>query len=1017
MKKILIAFIVFCMLFSFAISAQSFPWPLYAKNAQGENIKVKVTTDKDYYLVGEPVKITYTVTNVSDTPVRFTFNTAQIYDFSIVNVGLNKLVYKWSLHKKFAQVITHLEIPAHSSKSFTVEWDQKSNTGNSVTVGEYRVSFWLVPKTPLSKTESAYLASTLFTISDTVNLPFKDITDPTVQYSVRKLYQKGLIKGYPDGTFKPNRHLTRTEGAVLILRLMGIKPTGNYKQDFSDVKRNFWGFTWIEEAYKRGIIKGTGNGKFSPNAEITRGEFVTMLIRAQKIPLVDRKNPFVDLKPSYFGYKEIITAYYHGIAFGVKSSGKLYFKPYSSLTRGEAANFMERTMSINPKSLKYSIQSIEEKPFETEQEASISYTAKVPTYKIKDIKNLSQYNLTDKEQNALKDNGFFIKKSNYDTFSDFYEKNGGKPLFISFDTFLQAYHILIDMSLRYDEIHYFVDTLDKLNREMIMNSIAQYYTAPDQLVAEAAKRNITFFYIGEKLLNPDYLLPVELNPDIKKEVEDTANKEFALINAHKGIAVSPLFGYKEDYSQYVPRGHYTRNETFKRYFKSMMWYGRMRFLLKPGTSKEAIQMGRSQTESAILITLVLSDNPKLLALYDKIYEPTVFFVGRSDDINFYNYIPIVKAIYGETVSLNDLTDTEKLDAFIGKALALPNPKISTIGAEINKEKGFRFMGQRFTLDAYILQNLVYPKAGYRMLPKAMDLFNVFGNKEAENIMLNVYNENKNEAYVNQVKTLRKEIDSFTIKDWLQNLYWGWLSLLKTYAKGKRGSGYPFFMQNENWSRKELFTALASYTELKHDTILYAKQSYTLKTAPPLPQPGYVEPNIEGYERLLTLLDMTEKGLSERGLLPDVLKTKIESLKSLTNEAIVISKKELENTPLDKEDSMYFSEFKDAFKALMTFPEDFSSDIMGAGDGKTALVADIHTDPNGGTVLEEGVGNVFEIYVAARYNNDLYLFKGPVFSYYEFTEKMSNRLTDEKWQSMIENGNAPELPKWAKSLIP
>ncbi len=1009
MKRVFVFFVIFCMLFSFASFVK----------AQNENVKVKVTTDKAYYLVGEPIKITYTVTNDSDSPARFTFNTAQIYDFSIVNYGRGRVVYRWSLGKKFAQVITHLEIPAHSSKSFTAVWDQKSNTGNAVTVGSYRVSFWLVSGTPFGKTkESAYLASTTFGISGNVNIPFKDIADPYVQNSVRLLYRKGLIKGYPDGTFKPDRHLTRAEGTVLILRIMGITPSGNYKQDFSDVPTNFWGFKWIEEAYKRNIIKGTGNEKFSPNAEMIRGEFVVMLMRALKIPFVNKKNPFADLKSSYFGYKEIITAYYYGVAFGIQSSGKIYFKPFNVLTRGEAANFMARAVSAKPQSLKYSIkESIKEKPFEAVSEAPVLYTPKVPSYQIKDIKNLSQYKLTDIEQKALKDKGFFIKKSNYDTFSDFYGKNGGRPVFVSFDTFLQAYHIIFDMSLRYDEIQYFAGDLDKLSKLMIINSIAQYYNAPQEL-KEAAKRNITFFYIGEKLLNPDYELPLTLNPNTKKEICDTADKEFALINEHKGIAVSPLFDYKEDYSQYVPRGHYTRNETFKHYFKSMMWYGRIRFLLKPGISKKAIQMGRSQTQSAILITLVLANDPNLAALYDKIYEPTVFFVGKSDDINFYNYVPIVKTIYGGTVSLDDLTDAKKLDSFINKVLALPNPKISTTGGtEVNEEKGFRFMGQRFTLDAYILQNLVYPKAGYRMLPKAMDIFNVFGNKEAENIMLNVYNEKKNSAYVNQVKVLRKEISNFTKKDWLQNLYWGWLSLLKTYAKGKRGNGYPFFMQNGNWARKELFTALASYTELKHDTILYAKQSYTLMAAPPLVQPGYVEPNIEGYEQLLRVLNITEKGLSDRGLLPDVLKIKIESLKGLTKGAIKISKKELENTPLDKNDKMYFSGFSDEIKALMTFPKDFSSEVMGAGDGKTALVADIHTDPNSGTVLEEGVGNVFEIYVAARYNNKIYLFRGPVFSYYEFTEKMSNRLTDEEWQSMIKEGNTPEVPKWAKPLVP
>jgi len=338
MKKILIAFVIFCMALSFVNFVK----------ADDSNIEVKVVTDKTYYLIREPVKITYTLTNNSDALLRFTFNTTQIYDFSIVNYGLGTLAYRWSKDKTFAHVITYLEIPARSSKSFTVEWNQKTNAGNAVTIGGYRVSFWLVPEEDsFGKTgQSPYLATVRFSIVSTVNMPFPDLVDPNVQYFVKFLYLKGLIKGYPDGTFKPDRNLTRTESAVLILRAMGIMPSGSYSRDFSDVPVNFWGFKWIEEAFTRGIVKGTGQGKFSPNSEITRGEFVTMLVRAMKFTLVEKENPFVDLEPSYFGYKEIITAFHSGIIVSSWENKEIYFKPLGVLTRGDAIILMGKAIKI-----------------------------------------------------------------------------------------------------------------------------------------------------------------------------------------------------------------------------------------------------------------------------------------------------------------------------------------------------------------------------------------------------------------------------------------------------------------------------------------------------------------------------------------------------------------------------------------------------------------------------------------------------------------------------------------------
>ncbi|MCD6107037.1 MAG: S-layer homology domain-containing protein [Caldisericaceae bacterium] len=338
MKKILIAFIIFCTALSFTSFVRA-----------NDNIEVKVVTDKTYYLVGEPVKITYTIINNSDNPLRFTFNTSQVYDFSIANYGWGALVYRWSEGKTFAQVITYLEIPAHSSKLFTAEWDQKTNMGIGAAIDrDYRLNFWLIPEEDsFGKIEqSPYLATVIFSIVSTANMPFPDLVDPNVQYFVNFLYEKGLIKGYSDGTFKPEKHLTRTESAVLILRAMGIMPSESYSQDFSDVPVNFWGFKWIEEAFSRGIVKGTGQGKFLPNDEVTRGEFVTILVRAMKFTLVEKENPFVDLEPSYFGYREIITAYYNSIAYGAHINDRINFNPLSVLTRGDAAILMGRAIKV-----------------------------------------------------------------------------------------------------------------------------------------------------------------------------------------------------------------------------------------------------------------------------------------------------------------------------------------------------------------------------------------------------------------------------------------------------------------------------------------------------------------------------------------------------------------------------------------------------------------------------------------------------------------------------------------------
>ena len=139
------------------------------------------------------------------------------------------------------------------------------------------------------------------------------------------------------------------------------------------------------------------------------------------------------------------------------------------------------------------------------------------------------------------------------------------------------------------------------------------------------------------------------------------------------------------------------------------------------------------------------------------------------------------------------------------------------------------------------------------------------------------------SYDKQLSELREEFGAFTEEDWNRNLYWAWLYALKPLLEDF-GQGYPTFMQTDAWKDKELQTALSSWTELRHDTILYAKQSYTPvpEEAPPTPEPvvGYVEPVPEFYARMLALTSMTNKGLAQLNALTSEEKTRLENLERI-----------------------------------------------------------------------------------------------------------------------------------------
>ena len=222
------------------------------------------------------------------------------------------------------------------------------------------------------------------------------------------------------------------------------------------------------------------------------------------------------------------------------------------------------------------------------------------------------------------------------------------------------------------------------------------------------------------------------------------------------------------------------------------------------------------------------------------------------------------------------------------------------------------------------------------------------------------------------------------------------------------------MQTEAWQDKELNTALASWAELRHDTILYAKQSYTpmLSSAPAPPKPllGYIEPVPEFYARMLDLTKMTRQGLSQLGALSQEEDNRLANLESVLDRSLRISIKELEGKELTDDDYDFIRDFGNSLEDIICGVE---------AEGKeTTIVADVHTDTNEPPeVLEEAVGYVDLTLVAYKVpDGRIIIGAGPTLSYYEFKQPIDNRLTDEAWKDMLKSGQTPPRPAWTSSFF-
>ncbi len=228
------------------------------------------------------------------------------------------------------------------------------------------------------------------------------------------------------------------------------------------------------------------------------------------------------------------------------------------------------------------------------------------------------------------------------------------------------------------------------------------------------------------------------------------------------------------------------------------------------------------------------------------------------------------------------------------------------------------------------------------------------------------------------------------------------------------------MRNQAWARKELNTYLGSWTELKHDTILYAKPVYAEAGGGDgrIDDRGYVEPSPYLYARMASLVKMTVDGLRDRGLINERDQASLDRMKTMAFTLKTISEKELNNTPLSDEEFEFIRSYGVQLEhfwldALRDEGIDHRSAIY---DRPAALVADVANYPGGGQVLEEATGNVCEIYAVVPVDGKLRIAVGGVYSYYEFPWPLYDRLTDTRWHKMVSAGQTPALPGWTDSFI-
>ncbi len=629
--------------------------------------------------------------------------------------------------------------------------------------------------------------------------------------------------------------------------------------------------------------------------------------------------------------------------------------------------------------------------------------------------------LNDQELVAYKKNGFVIsQRQSYPDFFYGYQTiyAADLPLYVSADSILYALHRSYDKILMNVESSYLSTTLEQL----LAGLRANIATAA---ISDNSKHDLGLLLgVAAGLLDPQATgIDTEMKTLIDKATVATGMETVTLFGTDRMI----------DFSQFAPRGHYNDGWTRAQYFRAMMWLGRTELRLVDVAVDGTRVLQRRQVEDVLALGQLIT--PDLRAQWDSIEQIVALFVGEAD----YMTLPQVQQLQdalgiAASTDLATITDQKLLDTIDAGNYGVQ--RICSQLMEIDDgvtalPNSFAFLGQRYTVDSHVFAKVVFPNTPMRMMPNPLDVaFAALGNDQAALLLrseLDTY------AYAPSLAKARQLVEWHDASYWDSSIYTFWVSALRQLSAGTYdATTLPAIARTEAWGRRLLNTQLGSWAELRHDTLLYAKQSYTAMPVCEYPD-GYVDPYPGLFGRLRQLGTMAADKLAT--VLPSTSGTDASAVSYFRTFADVASRleilanEELTGATRTQADLDFFNDavvvktqsggcttisVPNGWYAKLFFQ---SSDALDTDP----TIADVHTQPADalgnivGKVLHVATGNPRLMVLSVDSCQGPRAYAGVVSAYFEQITNDFKRMTDQEWSSQLQAATPADVP-WMQDLV-
>ncbi len=603
--------------------------------------------------------------------------------------------------------------------------------------------------------------------------------------------------------------------------------------------------------------------------------------------------------------------------------------------------------------------------------------------------------LSDWGERALEERGFVVVASDVTGIPEAYDvvRDRGAHTFITADTVLRTTRLFLDEVLYSLEDGELYDRLTRLSREMVRLSEDQYLLSRDSAVREAARLNVAFFSVGLSLLDPEYF-PSEAGLALTE-------RELDLIEEGRVIGYSPIMGATpldgvagpgEDYSNYVPVGHYATSEHHARFFRAVTWYSRMAFALPEGRVDDY-----RLTIQALLVAHALeAEAGEWLELWERVYEPLLFFNSGDGDPTVLDYIEAANEVFGEGFELEALADLDAVAIFAERVR-----EIAPAHFETHELRGMRFLPPRRFHDVRYFRRLGLGAKGGTS--PSMSLMALLGSDAARNVL------EREDAFARDVyrqgfQEIELELEEMTYGDWTSDLYWSWLHVISALFEPTREQRPPY-MRTGAWEMRMLSTAAAAWADLRRAPANVTEPTRALRAALPVAADAcaMVEPYPELYVRIEDLVGNLRDTLWEHDLLDRKLKDRLDAYAGFIGG--------LERSCFGVFGAGVLAQISSASEP----PDRRASSIRVSARDQQAFIATAYSDLSTSIAFDVALGRPDIIYIRFDQGEGPTLFGGVISAFYELEHDAGAALSIEDWSARL-GRNTAVRPRWVLEFV-